>query len=653
MNMIRTLICLMIIAPAAWSDVPRRRVDHLVLESIPEIPASIVERLQPYQNVRSAVFVDWLPGDAGLLVRTRFGESSQIHAVEVPRGMRRQLTFFTEPVNECVVCPDPRREVFLFTRDSAGNEVDQIYAYDLARGTYARLSDGRSKHRAVVWAHKGDRFAFSSTKRNGRDFDIYLGDLSGSKNFRVILQEDGYWYPVAFSPDDRRLLAKQYVSSDESYYFILDLASRALTPLHEDTARIAYGAACWAPDGRAVYVVADWQSEHRRLLRRDLQTKEFKVLTGQIPWDITEVEIAPAGKTLAFTSNEDGVSRLYLMDLATGGLSRVTMPDGLIYNLIFKPGGNELAVTINRATQQADVYSFNLGTRKFIRWTYSELGGLDTMAFVAPKLIRYQTFDSADGMPRTIPAYYYEPKKFKPPYPVLIDCHGGPAGQERPYFSSTIQFYAGEMGIAVIAPNVRGSTGYGRAFMALDDGDRREDAVRDIGCLLDWIEKQPQLDRRRVAISGGSYGGYMVLASLTHYSNRLCCGIDGWGISNFVSFLENTGEYRQDLRREEYGDERDPRMREFLKRISPLTNAHKITKPMLVVQGLHDPRVPVSEAEQIVKAARQNRVDVWYLLAEDEGHGFGRKSNYNIYQQIKVLFLEKFLLKKNKAIQGN
>jgi dipeptidyl aminopeptidase/acylaminoacyl peptidase len=294
-----------------------------------------------------------------------------------------------------------------------------------------------------------------------------------------------------------------------------------------------------------------------------------------------------------------------------------------------------------------DVYSLDLVSRTSLRWTVSEVGGLDTTEFVAPTLVHYETFDSIDGRPRQIPAFYYEPSKPKPPFPVLIDCHGGPAVQRRPYFRYLTQFYLNEMGIAVIAPNVRGSSGYGKTFMMLDDGYKREDAVRDIGALLDWIATQPQLDAGRVAIKGGSYGGYLSLASMVNYSNRLRCGIDEIGISNFVTFLENTGKYRQDVRRSEYGDERDPQMRDFLTRISPLTNAHRIERPLLIFQGLHDPRVPVSEAEQIVKAVRNNGVDVWYILAEDEGHGFGKKSNRNFYQQVQVLFLEKYLLEKN------
>jgi len=637
---------IILLAAMSTGDVHRYRKDNLLLENIPEIPASVASRLQPYQNVRAASFQEWLPQDAGILIRTRFGESVQIHVVESPGGMRRQITFFDEPVDECKVCPDPKKKVLLLTKDTGGNEVHQIYEYNYATGTCRMLSDGETKNNAVVWSKKGDVFAFRSDQRNRRDYDIYLGDLRGSKSFRCILKEGGYWYPVAFSPDDRKLLVKKYISSDESYYYIIDLINHKTTPLYRDTSKISYGTARWSPDMKGIYVVSDKFGDFKQLLYLDLQTGNFEILTRQITWDIGEVEISPAGTELVFTSNENGFSRLYIMDIKTRGLSRVSLPDAQIYNLAFKSDGNELGITLNRPTQPGDVYSLNLRTKKFMRWTYSELGGLDTLSFVPPRLINYETFDSIQGKPRSIPAYYYEPRKFKPPYPVLIECHGGPAVQERPYFAYLFQFLLNDMGIAVIAPNIRGSTGYGREYMMLDDGYNRENSVKDIGALLDWIKEQPHLNSRRVAISGSSYGGYMALAAMVHHGDRLACGIDILGISNFVAFLENTGKYRQDLRREEYGDERDPAMREFLTRISPLTNANLIKKPMFIVQGLNDPRVPVSEAEQIVRAVRENNVEVWYLLAEDEGHGFGKKSNRNFFQQAMIMFLEKYLTKK-------
>jgi dipeptidyl aminopeptidase/acylaminoacyl peptidase len=649
----KTFIFVLLTTTLLLGRIDRTHIGNLALEGIPGIPDIVAIRLSPYQNIRSAVFADWLPNNLGMLIRTRFAETNQIHLVEMPKGMRRQLTFFDEPIDECRICPDSRRSIFLFTKDSAGNEVNQIYKYDYVSATYTLLSDGKSKHNSIVWSRRGDEFAFRSNKRNRRDYDIYLGDLTGQESFRPILQQGGYWLPLEFSPNDKRLLVKKYVSSSESYPYILDISSQELTEVGADTEKISYGTVRWAPDNNGIYVVCDKFSSFKQLLYYDLGKRDFDILTEQIPWDIEEVEISRSGNTLAFTSNEDGYNRLYLMDTRSLKLNRVSLPDGQIFNIKFSPEGEELAITINMSAQPSDVYTLDLDSKKYLRWTYSEVGGVDTSSFVRPKLIHYNTFDTVNGKLRTIPAYYYEPGKFKPPYPVLIDCHGGPAAQEKPYFSCLFQFYLNEMGIAVIAPNVRGSAGYGREFMMLDDGYSREDAVKDIGALLDWIQKQPTLDAQRVAIKGGSYGGYMTLASMVQYGNRLACGIDEWGISNFVTFLENTGEYRQDVRRTEYGDERDAAMRGFLDRISPLTNARKITKPMFIVQGLQDPRVPVSEAEQIVRAVRKNGVDVWYLLAEDEGHGFGKKSNRNVYQQVLILFLEKFLIGNNRAIQGN
>jgi dipeptidyl aminopeptidase/acylaminoacyl peptidase len=276
------------------------------------------------------------------------------------------------------------------------------------------------------------------------------------------------------------------------------------------------------------------------------------------------------------------------------------------------------------------------------RWSYSEVGGLDTRTFVEPKLITYPTFDLKNDRPRQIPAFVYRPDR-EGPHPVIIHVHGGPEAQYRPSFNGVFQMWIAELGAAVIAPNVRGSTGYDSAYLELDNGLKREDAVKDIGALLDWIAEQPDLDETRVAISGGSYGGYMVLASAVHYSDRLRAGIDVVGISNFVSFLENTEEYRRELRRYEYGDERDPQMRAFLERISPLNNVEKIRIPMLVVQGQNDPRVPVSESEQIVRALREQGQEVRYIKALNEGHGFDRKENRDVYQQATLMFLQRYL----------
>jgi len=265
------------------------------------------------------------------------------------------------------------------------------------------------------------------------------------------------------------------------------------------------------------------------------------------------------------------------------------------------------------------------------------VGGLDASRFVVPELVEYPTFDG-----REIPAWIHKPREGGP-HPVIIRIHGGPEGQARPVFSATYQLWVARLGAAVIQPNVRGSTGYGKTYVSLDDGFRREDAVRDIGALLDWIETQPDLDANRVVVYGGSYGGYMALASAVHYSDRLQGVIDNVGISNFVSFLENTQDYRRDRRRQEYGDERDPEMRAHLERISPLNNVSRISVPLFIIQGQNDPRVPVTEATQMVEALREQGGSVWYMNALNEGHGYRKRENRDLMQQAMMLFLEKHL----------
>jgi len=624
------------------SDVTVRRQGTLVIENIPEVPAELQSTLRRYENARYAHFCDWFH-DQGILIRTRFAEVAQLHRVDVPNGMRRQLTFSDDPIGYGLICPDPEKPYLLFTRDSAGNEKHQIYKYNYHTGEETMLTDGQAKHIAVVWANAGTCYAFASTMRNGSDFDVYTGTLTGPNSFMRILQEGGYWYPLDFSPDDKKLLIKQYLSSDESYVYILDLATHVLDQVNPADQTVSYGQVRWAPNGKGLYYISDQFSEFRQLLYYDIATKHTEVLTDQIKWDITEFDVAPSG-TIALLSREEYASRLYFCDVPSRTLTSAQMPYGMITDISFSPDGNQLALRLNTPTSPSDVYTLNLKSKTFLRWTYSEIGQIDTSRCGVAELIYYPTFDSVNAAPRMIPALYYTPTGVAPPYPVLILCHGGPASQANPWFSPLLQFYLTEMGIALIRPNVRGSTGMGKTFMNLDNDLLREDAVRDIGTLIDWIERQPELDASRIAIAGGSYGGYMVLASLIHHGDRLRCGITSFGISSFVTFLENTGAYRQDNRRTEYGDEQDPAMRTFLSSISPLTHAHTIIRPLFVVQGLNDPRVPVSEAEQIVHAVRKNGTDVWYLLAEDEGHGFSKKSNREYMHQAEILFLKAYLL---------
>jgi dipeptidyl aminopeptidase/acylaminoacyl peptidase len=417
---------------------------------------------------------------------------------------------------------------------------------------------------------------------------------------------------------------------------------RLLTP-KGGADKIAYGEIRFAPDGKALYVTTDRGSEFQRLVRLDLATRKDVPLTSHIPWDVQTFDISEDGKKIAFVTNEEGADVLRVLDLATGKENRVPgLTLGIISGVRWHRNGRDLAFSFSGARSPSDAYSYDSRTGSLERWTESETGGLNAETFSEPELVRWKSFDG-----KTISGFLYRPPaaRFAGRRPVIVTIHGGPESQFRPGFLARTNYYINELGVAVIFPNVRGSTGFGKTFVQLDNGYRREDSVKDIGALLDWIGTRPDLDAGRVMITGGSYGGFMTLASAVAYNDRIRCSLDVVGISNFVTFLERTESYRRDLRRVEYGDERDPKMREFLIRISPLTNASKITKPLFVVAGANDPRVPRNESEQMVATVRKNGSPVWFLLGKDEGHGFGKKRNQDFQFYATVAFVQESLLK--------
>jgi dipeptidyl aminopeptidase/acylaminoacyl peptidase len=622
----------------------RREMGALVMEGVPDLPADLLEKVRPYQNTRAALVHDWDPEGRGLLIGTRFGDTAQVHRIDRPGGDRKQLTFYPEPIAGAVTCPAAAAHGFLFSKDAGGAENYQIFFRDLQKGTTTLLTDGQSRNIGPVWSNRGDRFAYASNRRNGRDMDLYVADLKAPEGARRVLEREGAWSVLDWSAEDAALLVKREVSVNESYLYVLTVASGQIEPINPRPAPIAYGDAVFARKGRGVYLTSDEGSEFLRLRYYDLATRGSTDLSGDLPWDVEELALTRAGDRLAFLTNEAGSSRLTLLDTATRARARPPgIPDAVLSRLRFSPDGSRLAFTLESATVPGDAYVLDLKYNALTRWTESEVGGLDAAGFIAPERIDYPTFDQVNGAPRRVPALFYLPPGTGP-HPVLIVIHGGPEGQSRPGFSAQAQLFVRELGLAVLLPNVRGSTGYGKTYTTLDNAERREDSVKDIGALLDWIATRKDLDASRVAVFGGSYGGYMVLASLTHYSDRLRAGVEIVGISNFVTFLKSTSGYRQDLRRVEYGDERDPKMLEVLQQISPLSAVDRIRTPLFIAQGKNDPRVPMNESEQMLQAVKKNGVPAWYLLAKDEGHGFRKKPNVDFYGSAVALFLETHLL---------
>lgn len=610
---------------------PRIVRGALQLENVPEAPPEVSERLRQYVNTRSASFADWLP-DGGVLITTRFGDTAQLHRVDQPMGARTQLTFYEERISGASVRPGSGE--ILFTRDVGGDENFGGYLLDTASGRSAQLTQPGTRNQGFVWSDDGAQLAWSFVPGDAPNYDIYIADPR-TRERRRVLQGEGAIYPIDFSADGARLLLGRYISIAESRLFVLDIASGAVTQLTPDLT-VSYGGGEFTPDGRAVITTSDESSQFQRLVRIDLGSGARTVLTPGLNWDVESFDLSPDGRTIAYVVNEAGQSVLRLMDARTlRALPGPQLPPGIVGGVTFDRESRRIGFTLNSATAPGDVYSWDLRARRLTRWTQSETGGIPTSTFADPELVSWPSFDGLE-----ISGFIYRPRT-PGPHPVIVSIHGGPESQYRPGFSPTIQYWVNELGVAVIAPNVRGSSGYGKDFVALDNAERREDSVRDIGALLDWIAADAALDQDRVVVYGGSYGGYMVLASMTHYNDRLAGGVNIVGISNFISFLENTSGYRRDLRRAEYGDERNPEMRAVFERISPLNNIGRVNKPLFVIHGYNDPRVPVSEAEQVYAAVRANSGEAWLMIAMNEGHGFARRENQEAQREAETMFFRR------------
>ena len=625
---------------------------NLVMQDVPTIPPSLVASLNRYQNVRSAGFLDWTLDGSGIYVSTRFGDVSQVHRVSHPGGARQQVTFFDEPIGG--LQRQPGGSKMIFTMDAGGSEFSQIFLLDPGSEDDAiMLTDGESRNDSVVWDRSGRWIAYRSTRRNGASNDVWMMDVANPETARIVLTSpDGTnWSASDFSEDNSKILIGNYVGNADSRIYLLDIESgqqRLLAGSAENPS--SNFPVAFDRDGTGFWFITDVKGDFRQLAWQSLdEGSEPLIVSADIPWNVEGSKISHDRNRGVFAVNVDGMSQVYLLDALSREYAPVgVIPTGLVGGMEFSPDDSRLGLTLNTSKTPSDSFVLQLGEGALEyggleRWTYSEVGGLDTDSFIEPELVHYPTFDSTSGGPEKIPAWLYKPAG-KGPHPVIIVIHGGPEGQSRPSFSSTYQMWLKKLGVAIILPNVRGSSGYGKHYMSLDNGFKREDSVRDIGALLDWVATRPELDKDRVAVYGGSYGGYMVLASSVHFSDRLKAAVDVVGISNFVTFLENTQDYRRDLRRAEYGDEREPAMREHLLKISPLSHVDRISIPMLVVQGENDPRVPVTEAIQMVDALRAQGQPVWYMKALNEGHGFRKKENRDVQGQAMMLFFEKYLV---------
>src|SRR3984957_5185282 len=641
--MARIYLLLLLAAPFlldASAAVPRVERGNLVFDNIPEPAAGLSEKLDAYLGARQATPLGFSP-KGQLLIATRFGDVDQLHLVERPGSGRRQPTFLREPVAQAVFSPDPGRSAYVYLKDEGGNEKSQIYYQRLGEPGAKLLTDGKSLNGSPVWSNAGREVAYFSTARDGVSYDIDIAEPeSGALPRLAVTGGGGAWYPLDWSPDDRKLLVLKYLSISEAYLYVVDLATGQKREVDPSPSKIGIAGAKFSRDGQGIYFISDRDSEFAQLRYVNLFTGEKTVISGRLSWDIEELAISRDGHYLAYVSNEAGIDKLNVLDLrAHQDLIPPKLPAaGIINSLSFDVEGGRVAFGFAAPNRPRDAYVFDIAANRLEAWTHSEPGAVDLAKFAMPRLAQCPTFDRTDGRERQMPVYIYEPST-PGPHPVLIVLHGGPKSQFRPAFDPWLQYVVNELGFAVVAPNVRGSSGYGKTYLALDDGVLREDAVKDVGALLVWLSLQPAFDSKHVVVSGESYGGYLTLATLVNFGDRLRGGVDLAGIPDFVSYLTNTAPYAQDRRRAEYGDERDPDMRAFLRRISPLTNAERITRPVLIVHGRNDPQVPLNEVEQMVYRLRNKGGEVWYLQAGDEGHSLRKKPDRDAYYRTFAQFL--------------
>jgi len=628
---------------------------NLRAEGLPPIPASIADALAPYGSSRRAVLLALHPTRREILIWTAFGNVGQIHSVAGPGMDRRQLTFFREGVTlpsstGRSVSYAPDGSYFVYEKDTGGGaETSQLFRYDPATLQSTLLTDGKSRNGSPAWSRKSGLIAYESTRRgghNGADRDLYVMNPLDPASARIVTEVEGSWSVADWSPDDRELIAVQSRSGSQQQLWRVEVKTGSKKALSGADEYAVWRSPQYSSDGRFVYALSNRESELMRLWRCELASGTWKMVTAADA-SLESYSLSPDGKTLALAYDSPTVTHVQLRDSGTLAVRSIPrLPAGqLVDRPQWRANGSEVVFTFWSPRIFGDVYSVNARTGAVERWTESEFGTFNPGTLPEPEIVQWKSFD--DLMISGV--LYRPPARFTGPRPVMLSIHGGPSGptaRERPRYQGRSNYFLNELGIAILYPNVRGSYGYGTAFGNLDDGLKREDAVKDIGALLDWIAEQPTLDKNRVMVTGVSYGGYMTYAVAEAYGDRLKSALAASAISDFITYFQGTDPTRPQDRRAEYGDERDPEMREFLTRISPVTNASRLKIPLMIVHGQRDTRVPVGQAEEMASAARASGMPVWLNVYADEGHIlWGNSANNNFFFYTWIQFVKEHLLK--------
>lgn len=620
---------------------------NLLVEGVPKVPASLARSVSLYKSGYGLPLAGWDTARRQLWLKALSATATRLSRLDAPGGS--PIPIISIPAGGAYdVYLQPQGNYLVYNKDSAGDESFQFYLYDISARESRLITDGKSRSTEPVWSNAGDRIVYSCAPPGGEGVDLTIINPFDPRSARTLARGLGHYLKAyGWSGDDRKVVFCDYASNTVSSLWIIDAATGEKTPLSHNGGKGRmegdyYGSPQFSRGAKGVYVITDHESEFRRLAYVDIATRRFDYLTSHIDWDVEAFKASPDGRTIAFVTNEEGISRLHLLDVETGKERAVpAVPPGIISDLEWHSNSADLAFNLKSPQTPNDVYSLGAGTGKLERWSKGFTGLVEAEKLPRPELIHWKSFDG-----RLIGGFLYRPSgTFSGRRPVIIDIHGGPEEQYRPGFGYEDNYFINELGVVKIYPNVRGSTGYGKTFARLDDGLLRMDAVKDVGALLDWVKEQPDLDAGRVLIQGASYGGFVALAAAANYGERIRGAISDAGPANLLTSLEGTAGWRRGVRRSEYGDERDPRIREFFNRIAPANNVDKISKPLMLIQGQNDRRVPAGESGRMAEALKKKGVEVWYLLAKDEGHDWARQGNLDFRLYAMALFVQERLLK--------
>jgi len=613
----------------------------LEMEGIPPIPKSLANDVRRYTYIYGLPLAGWAPDKREIWIKgiSQFSYISSIGSPgEKPKTIKHILGL---GIYDIYI--QPQGNYLIYNQDKDGTEKYQMHLFNLQNGKSNLLSDSNTRDTEFVWSNNGEQVVYSSTA-GSKGVSLYLISPLKPESKRLLVESgDNYLKAYDWSSDDKLVVYCEFMSVDASKLWVINIETGVKTLLSEQSSNeVYYSTPQFSKDGKGVYVRTNRRSEVTRIAYINLGTRRYEFLNMDGEWDVEEFQVSPNGKSIAILVNEDGVSRLYLYDIEVKRKRGIPgLPLGVISGLAWNRTSTDCAFNFKSSNAPNDIYSVAAITGAVERWFQSYSNGMDLDQFPKPELIRWKSFDG-----RTISGFIYRPsRQYSGKRPVIIDLHGDISGQFRPGYIYADNYLVNDLGVVKIYPNYRGSRGYGKTFVNLDNGFHREDAIKDIGALLDWIKSRPDLDPEKVMVRGASYGGFMALSVTLQYNNKICASIVESGISEWISVINNLDVNFRDLWRAEYGDERDPKARDYLQRISPIYSITKNQKPMFLIHGSKDSHVPIQQAEAILSAMKGTQVHIWHLFGKNEGHGFSNFTNWEIKMLAIILFTQEYLIK--------